>query len=331
MEIQERAPSPPPPPAADHSAAGDQPLGVAKYDDRIEDSGPTVEGSPSARVIAVLPSDAASLRDDLFDAIVRQVEYCFSDANLPNDKFLLKQMAKDKEGFVPVPVIASFKKMKKLTKDLSIIEAALRTSSLIVFSSDGNKVKMLHPLPLPEIRDIDPQTVLVENLPKDHSEDNIWRIFGTVGHIVAVTVCDPHSEEALATLKKPDLAISSKLHALIEYDTVEAAERAVSALNDDDNWSGMRVQLLSKRKEEKLGNGGGKGGRKRNKSRGKGHHYHFANGQGYQPKPTCGQGHGTIPSGCSAEGGITSKPIPGPKMPDGTRGFTMGRGRSIAT
>ncbi|KAK8937783.1 hypothetical protein KSP40_PGU014430 [Platanthera guangdongensis] len=317
MEIQERAPSPPPPPAADHSTAdhstaGDHPQGDAKYDDRVEDSGPTNEGSP-AKEIAVLPSDAASLHDDLFEAIVRQVDYYFSDANLPNDKFLLKQMAKDKEGYgVPVSVIGSFKKMKKLTKDLSIIEAALRTSSLIVFSSDGNKVKMLHPLPLPEIRDIDPQTVLVENLPMDHSEDNIRRIFGTVGHIVAVTVCDPHSEEALATLKKPDLAISSKLHALIEYDTVEAAERAVSSLHDDDNWSGMRVQLLSRRMvgyEEKLGSGGGKGGRKRNKSR----------------------GHGSIPSGCSAEGGITSKPIPGPKMPDGTRGFTMGRGRSIAT
>lgn len=35
-------------------------------------------------------------------------------------------------------------------------------------------------------------------------------------------------------------------------------------------------------------------------------------------------GHGTLSSSYGAEG---SKPPPGPKMPDGTRGFTMGRGR----
>ena len=31
--------------------------------------------------------------------IYLQVEYYFSDANLPSDKFLLKQVKKDKEGF----------------------------------------------------------------------------------------------------------------------------------------------------------------------------------------------------------------------------------------
>jgi La-related protein 7 len=44
---------------------------------------------------------------------------------------------------VPVGVIASFRKMKKLVQDQSIIEAALRTSSKLVifcpfvFCSDG--------------------------------------------------------------------------------------------------------------------------------------------------------------------------------------------------
>lgn len=32
-----------------------------------------------------------------------QVEYYFSDENLPDDKFLMKQVKKDKEGFGKYP------------------------------------------------------------------------------------------------------------------------------------------------------------------------------------------------------------------------------------
>lgn len=37
-------------------------------------------------------------------------------------------------------------------------------------------------------------------------------------------------------------------------------------------------------------------------------------------------GHGSAPTSSRMEG--PSKPPPGPKMPDGTRGFAMGRGRA---
>lgn len=83
---------------------------------------------------------------------------------------------------VPIPVIASFRKMKKLTRDYVVIVAALKESSLLVIffishsnalvlmksnmlnnirgilflqvvSSDGKKIKRLHPLPQIEVRD----------------------------------------------------------------------------------------------------------------------------------------------------------------------------------
>lgn len=40
-------------------------------------------------------------------------------------------------------------------------------------------------------------------------------------------------------------------------------------------------------------------------------------------------GHGSIASGSSSE--YVSKPVPGPRMPDGTRGFTMGRGKPVVS
>ncbi|KAH1208445.1 La-related protein 6A [Glycine max] len=69
-------------------------------------------------------------RDD--HAAVAAVEYYFSDENLPTDKYLLGFVKRNKEGFVPVSVIASFRKIKKLTRDHAFIVAALKESSLLV-------------------------------------------------------------------------------------------------------------------------------------------------------------------------------------------------------
>ncbi|CAL5410115.1 unnamed protein product [Camellia sinensis] len=292
------------------------------------------------------------------------VEYYFSDENLPNDKFLMNYVTKDVEGFVPIAVIASFRKMKRLTHDSSLIVAALKQSSFLVVSSNS-KVRRLLPFPVAEVMDPKLCTVLVENLPEDHSTENIQRIFGEAGNIKNICIRDPH---VIIEPKKRTIAeklLSGKLHVLVEYETVEAAEKAVAMLNDEQDWRyGMRVKLLKKRAvkhgqknkgsrradSEKNNNvhasdpagdeenhyssehhddthdeedgdhiskekNGYKG---RNRRRGKGPRYRGTNGQG----------HGTV---SSSHGSEPVKPPPGPRMPDGTKGFTMGRGRPLAS
>ena len=46
-----------------------------------------------------------------------QVEFYFSDANITRDKFLLKHVRRNKEGFVSLKLVASFKRVKHLTTD----------------------------------------------------------------------------------------------------------------------------------------------------------------------------------------------------------------------
>jgi La-related protein 7 len=163
-----------------------------------------------------------------------------------------------------------------------------------------------------------------------------------------------------------------QVHALVEYETAEAAEKAAITLNDGSNWrTGMKVRLAkrtvgsgkhnqsskenqaiqgqpSKVEQQMVSekNGGtdsvesafdnenvnsnishedmhqhqkvnAKGGRKgRYKSQGRGQIQQNTSGQGHVSSPaTSGSDH-------------VNKPIPGPRMPDGTRGFTMGRGKS---
>ncbi|XP_010559250.1 PREDICTED: la-related protein 6A isoform X2 [Tarenaya hassleriana] len=320
---------------------------------------------------------AGVLTDDLKRKIIRQVEYYFSDENLPTDKYLLNAMKRNKEGYVPITTIATFRKMKKLTRDIALIVSALKESSLLVVSSDGKKVKRLNPLP--EVKDPKLFTVVVENLPEDHSEENIRKIFREAGKIKSVSVCDPNAAEELEKGVKKEKMISTRLHAFVEYETVEAAEKAAATLNNEQDWrNGLRVRLLKqagkygqrrqvRRETETESNGTGRvhehntgeeehkkanehhqhhrqhhsdtndedegghqhhqkdknGGRGRGRGRNRRQNYHHGNN---------GTGHGTAQSSSSSSGhhpagGEFTKPPPGPRMPDGTRGFTMGRGR----
>ncbi|KAJ4834934.1 hypothetical protein Tsubulata_020899 [Turnera subulata] len=329
--------------------------------------------------------------EDLKRKIIKQAEYYFSDENLPTDKYMISLLKKNKEGFVlevysfhrnrdvegdelkqlwfilvncihvnavPITIIASFRKMKKLSRDHSFIVAALRESSFLVVSADGKKVKRLNPFPFSKVKDTKLCTVLVENLPEDHSVDNIRRIFGEAGKIRNLSVRDPQVGDEPKRGKKVDIPISGKLHALVEYETVDAAEKAVATLNNEQDWRhGMRVKLLKQagkygnrrrewREPDAERNGTARpstqsgdeenhhlnehhddthdeedvehvskeknGQRVRNRGRSRRNKHHVNNGLGH---------------GAPLHGLEHSKPPPGPKMPDGTRGFTMGRGR----
>ncbi|KAJ6823233.1 la-related protein 6B-like [Iris pallida] len=195
-----------------------------------------------------------------------------------------------------------------------------------------------------------------------------------------------------------DMLFSNKLHAFVEYETVEDAEKAVVELNDERNWrSGLRVRLLHTcmvhpsqvqtkhvpgrgRKPGQEGDGNGdeeedvsttnqpKGkqveeqyqatepsadnggedvllndkeggaakrarGRGRGGGKGRGRVQFHPNQNNTHPHHRSGGGHavGTPPSShlIHSEHPVLSKHPPGPRMPDGTRGFTMGRGRPV--
>ncbi|XP_059435886.1 la-related protein 6C-like [Corylus avellana] len=306
----------------------------------------------------------STFSDDLQQKIIKQVEYQFSDMSLlANDSFM-KHVNKDPEGYVPIPVIASTKKIKSLVNiNNTIITQALRSSSRLVVSSDGKKVRRKHPFTEKEKEDLQSRTVVAENLPEDHSHQNLEKIFGVVGSVKAVRICYP--QESHLSRSKGDCLVSNKLHALVEYETADKAEKAVEKLNDERNWRiGLRVRsmirrsprcVLKNRKSELDGIledseapphesiedscqpnntesvvegnaeenslGSKKGwGRVRGKWRGRGLSH-------------CGRGL-LLPSSPLLQIGIlceasANHPSKSPRMPDGTRGFTMGRGKPL--
>lgn len=76
---------------------------------------------------------------------LRQIEYYMSDESLPFDEYLLGKIKDD--GWIEISELASFPKMKTITKDVELIVSSLKDSDSVVVSEDGKSVKRQYPTP----------------------------------------------------------------------------------------------------------------------------------------------------------------------------------------
>lgn len=66
---------------------------------------------------------------------------------------------------VPLKMIANFKRVKGLTKELSVVTQALKGSSMLSVDEEGSRVRRTTPLPNYDTTDICRRTVVAEHLP----------------------------------------------------------------------------------------------------------------------------------------------------------------------
>ncbi|KAG2639368.1 la-related protein 6C-like [Panicum virgatum] len=187
---------------------------------------------------------------DVTQKIVKQVEYQFSDINLVANEFLLKIMNKDTEGYVPLSVIASWKKIKSLGATNQMLVKALRTSTKLIVSDDGKKVRRRQPFTEKHKEELQSRMIIAENLPEDSSRNSLEKIFGVVGSVKNIKICHPQEPSTARAASKSDThtLVSNKMHALVEYETSQQAEKAVDKLNDERNWrKGLRVRTVLRR------------------------------------------------------------------------------------
>ncbi|XP_062197959.1 la-related protein 6B-like isoform X2 [Phragmites australis] len=409
---------PPPPRSAAFFVAGPPPPPPFGYYAAVGAGGAGFRAAAAAEqpVEAEQPAQAQQpARDEIFDdavhKIIKQVEYYFSDINLATTEHLMRFITRDPEGYVPISVVASFKKIKALVPSNSMLASALRTSSKLVISDDGTRVKRERPFTESDLEELQARIVVAENLPDDHSYPNLMRLFSAVGSVRTIRTCYPQTPNGTGPVtnrsSKLDMLFANKLHAFVEYDTIEDATKAIVELNDERNWrSGLRVRLLNtcmtkggrgkkggpeadgygdeenvstsyqpndKHLEETsqlsdahgehvtedgtgdMGRGHGRGRGRGGRGRGRGYHHHNNNqhhNNHHQQQHQNSNHHGnsrsgaipvvTTPSGhpmkIEQQQEQQAQPQPqaltaankqptGPRMPDGTRGFTMGRGK----
>lgn len=158
-----------------------------------------------------------SITNDLYPQVKMQAEYYFSDANLVKDKFIQKQLAADetKEGWLPLSLIAGFPRMKKLTRDVSVIREALKDSQTLVVNATGESVKRIVPFIFPEDSELkDQRKVYVSHVPKDATQESLMDIFSSYGEV-----------------KRIDLPVDSRGDirgmAFVEYNSAEEAQKTL--------------------------------------------------------------------------------------------------------
>ncbi|PIN02566.1 hypothetical protein CDL12_24919 [Handroanthus impetiginosus] len=140
----------------------------------------------------------------LANMIVNQIEYYFSDDNLVKDDFLRSKM--DDHGWVPISLIASFRRVQQLTKDITVILESLRYSTTV--EMQGDKVRRrnkwnkwllsssrLNNHPVPQT----PQDVLATSLQRVSLDDSMTNANGntdTKGNQTDMATGMPLSEES---------------------------------------------------------------------------------------------------------------------------------------
>jgi lupus La protein len=78
--------------------------------------------------------------------IRKQVEFYFSDSNLPMDKFLLSKVGGSKNNPVPLELLHSFKRMRRFQPFSAIVEA-LKNSETLELTDNDTAVRRKVPLP----------------------------------------------------------------------------------------------------------------------------------------------------------------------------------------
>ncbi|ESQ39023.1 hypothetical protein EUTSA_v10001395mg [Eutrema salsugineum] len=390
----------------DYQQRGEQePDLVAKKSDRRDHKRESKNDQATETGASVSIDSKTGLPEDTVQKIVNQIEYYFSDLNLATTDHLMRFISKDPEGYVPIHVVASFKKIKTVISGNSQLATVLQNSAKLVVSEDGKKVRRVNPITEAAIEELQSRIVIAENLPEDHCYQNLMKIFSTVGSVKNIRTCQPQNTgsggpPAARSAKSDGTLFSNKVHAFVEYELVELAEKAVAELSEAGNWrSGLKVRLMLKHqtKEPKQGQGRGRKGndveveheeddattseqqptekqseecsgewdtnvqeqaigeeqgnekavgqrKGRNRGRGKGR----GRGQPHQNQNNNGRGNnqhhnhnqhqhhhqvGTPPSNNPMNNmeqqGMGKQQPPGPRMPDGTRGFSMGRGKPV--
>ncbi|XP_035207335.1 la-related protein 6-like [Stegodyphus dumicola] len=171
-----------------------------------------------------LPSEA------LAEKIIRQAEFYFSDFNIIKNSFLLKHIRRNKEGFVSLKLVASFRKVKSLSKDWRVVAYCLEKSKILELNEEKTKIRRIEPIPKLEDTSFG-KTVVIFNLPfQDPSSEGLKELFSKFGTVVYAGIlttgsdkCNVYHKRCLSFHRE----IASTTFGVVEFDKYQEAQNSI--------------------------------------------------------------------------------------------------------
>ncbi|KAG7211994.1 hypothetical protein KM043_011190 [Ampulex compressa] len=196
--------------------------------------------------------------DEQAEKICEQVEFYFSDENIVKDAFLLKHVKRNKEGYVSLKLISSFKRVKHLSRDWRVVGAALAKSKKLQVNPQGTKLRRIDPLPLFD-QTTPSRTILAARLPVEKlSVETVAEMFRPCGEIALIRILRPGhpapAEVRQAIAKKQELA-SSEECAMIEFTDSASARVALQMTLGDAKIFELQQSAEKKRKQHPMKKG----------------------------------------------------------------------------
>jgi lupus La protein len=175
--------------------------------------------------------------------VLKQVEFYFSDSNLPGDKFMLP-IVKANDGWFEIATLLKFNRLKKICDDNDTIVSALRQSeSLLEVNEEGTKVRRT--APLPERMDRIKAWIYAKGFPEDSTIETVTEFFEKVGKVGRVDLRRTRDQE-----KKFKGSVFVKFSSEEEAQKVAAME--LTAPNSEEKLEMMTKADWSAKKSEEI-------------------------------------------------------------------------------
>eukprot|EP00730_Choanoeca_flexa_P015829 TRINITY_DN7355_c0_g2_i1.p1 TRINITY_DN7355_c0_g2~~TRINITY_DN7355_c0_g2_i1.p1 ORF type:complete len:542 (+),score=125.78 TRINITY_DN7355_c0_g2_i1:1189-2814(+) len=193
-------------------------------------------------------------RDEMIARVQKQVNFYYGDRNYPTDKFLRKHTKAHPDGWVPLSVLAIYKKMKKLSQDPNLLAEALAPLDVVELSADRLSVRRRLPPPKDDAATICSTTVVISGFSASYMElSRVLAPYGRIARSRCLQPSDPLPDEVVEICPDPNLLPVALQHRssmlwLVEYDY---ADEATTAVNELDGHVGFGVSLLYKKPRKK--------------------------------------------------------------------------------
>ena len=214
------------------------------------------EGSAEDPEDQDIPADDPIYDEEKMQAILDEVEFCFSDENIAKNAFMYKHIKRNKEGWVNIKLVSCFRKIRSKAgprKSLVVAEAVRRSTKLRL-NETATKIARIEPVPddiAPVTRAVDEaaRTVLAYQIADPQVNmtqlEHSFSRFGLINKIVIYRNADDAPNELRQQLYKMRLLqndISSLVPmAVIQFSNPEEAKLAAEQMAEQE---AMKVEVV---------------------------------------------------------------------------------------